>query len=109
MGTPHDAALGLPLEEPEHFDEMTGPMGHVLPGGYTMPSKASAVIADEQRMLDLFRECANAVQVMRLAAAALDGVCSGLNIATRFDSATRLESAAVSLESAIAQANGGAA
>lgn len=36
-----DAALGLPLEDAEPFDEMTGPMGHVLPGGYIMPSKAN--------------------------------------------------------------------
>lgn len=32
-GANRDAALGL---EPERFDEMTGPIGHVLPGGYVM-------------------------------------------------------------------------
>lgn len=115
--TNDDAAMGLPAKRPitqyedpanyevEGFDEMTGPMGHVLPGGYVMPSKVHAVIRDEQRMADVFAECALAVDVMWQVQDALPGA----GYERRLDLATRLSRAADSLESAIARANGGAA
>lgn len=67
-------------------------------------TKAAAVIRDEQRMADVFRAADDSVSAMRLAVEALDGIIRPLDISMRFDSATRLESAANALESAIARA-----
>ena len=64
-----------------------------------------AVIADEQRMADVFAECALAVDVMWQVQDALPGA----GYERRLDLATRLSRAADSLETAIARANGGAA
>jgi hypothetical protein len=93
----------------ERFDEMTGPMGHVLPGGYVMPSKVPAVIADEQRVADVFAECALAVAALRGGVEMLDEVAKGMGDQPRFRTSLLMEAAANSLETAISRANGGAA
>ena len=101
--TNDDGAMGL-----ERFDEMTGPMGHVLPGGYVMPSKVPSVIADEQRMADVFQEAMLAVAALRGGCILLDDISKSSTISERFKTSILMERAADSLESAIARANGGA-
>ena len=113
MGTTEtndDGALGL-----ERFDEMTGPMDNA-PSGILVPAselaefrRVQAVIADEQRMADVFAECAKAVAALRGGIEMLDEVAKGMKDQPRFRTSLLMEAAASSLENAIARANGGAA
>lgn len=118
--TNDDAATGLPLACRVCGDESdngavcrhcidSAPVG--LPLVMTGPdsTRRLAVIRDEQRMVDLFRECALAVAAMRAGVQLLDNVTLKTEISERFKTAIRLESSATALESAISRANGGAA
>ena len=71
-------------------------------------SKVPAVIADEQRMADVFAECAKAVAALRGGVEMLDEVANGMKDQPRFRTSHMMEAAADSLETAIARANGGA-
>ncbi len=108
--TNDDGAMGL-----ERFDEMTGPMDNAS-GGFLVPAselpelqKVHAVIADEQRMADVFQEAMLAVAALRGGCILLDDISKSSTISERFKTSILMERAADSLESAIARANGGAA
>ena len=68
-----------------------------------------AVIADEQRMADVFREAMLAVAALRSGCGLLDEVSRGMGNQPRYRTSLLMEAAADSLESAISRANGGAA
>lgn len=89
--TNDDGAMGLPLV-------MTGPDS----------TRRLAVIRDEQRMADVFAECAKAVAALRGGVEMLDEVANGMKDQPRFRTSHMMEAAADSLETAIARANGGA-
>ena len=116
MGTQQtndDGAMGLNLgptnidgdgvlDDPFDFDFVgtNPPMGHVL------PPKASSVISDEARMVEVFAKCERAIHAMRTVAGPLRvGV---LNVGENAVASAMLTTAADSLETAIALANGGA-
>ncbi len=65
-----------------------------------------AVIADEQRMADVFAKCERAIHAMRTTAGPLK--LGQLNVGECAVASAMLTTAADSLESAIARANGGA-
>ena len=89
--TNDDGAMGLPLVA-------LGPDS----------TRRLAVIADEQRMADVFQEAMLAVAALRGGCTLLDDISKSSTISERFKTSILMERAADSLETAIARANGGA-